>query len=78
MPDHSRSRPDSGSRPEDLFAELFAQVCGLEKAGLLVPQYPVEDAVSHKCSKINKSDCMDVELAGIIPVRQDCGRGSGK
>ncbi|HEY7427695.1 MAG TPA: DEAD/DEAH box helicase family protein [Gemmataceae bacterium] len=28
---------------EDLFTTLFAQVCGLEKTALLVPQLPVED-----------------------------------
>jgi superfamily II DNA or RNA helicase len=31
------------STPEDLFAELFVQVFGVENARLLVPQFPVED-----------------------------------
>jgi superfamily II DNA or RNA helicase len=29
--------------PQDLFADLFAEVFGLEKAQLLAPEYPVED-----------------------------------
>jgi superfamily II DNA or RNA helicase/very-short-patch-repair endonuclease len=31
------------SAPEEIFAELFAQVFGLENTRLLTPQYPVED-----------------------------------
>lgn len=33
----------TSTRPEDLFAELFAEVFGLEKALLLAPQHPVDD-----------------------------------
>src|SRR5262249_54133597 len=43
MPQESSHRQDSGSLPEDLFTLLFSQMFGLEKASLLVPQYPVTD-----------------------------------
>ncbi len=33
----------TSSTPEDLFAELFTQVVGLENVRLLTPQYPVDD-----------------------------------
>jgi superfamily II DNA or RNA helicase len=36
-------RSATSSAPEDLFAELFAQVFGIEKTGRLTPQYPVAD-----------------------------------
>jgi superfamily II DNA or RNA helicase len=36
-------RSATSSTPEDLFAELFAQVFGVEHAAKLAPQYPVED-----------------------------------
>src|SRR3954453_15621801 len=36
-------RQARSTTPEDLFAELFTQVFGLENARLLIPQYPVED-----------------------------------
>lgn len=37
------SRAAASSTPEDLFAELFAQVLGVEHTANLVPQYPVAD-----------------------------------
>ena len=40
-PDSQRSA--SSSVPEDLFAELFTQVFGIEKVSLLTPEFPVED-----------------------------------
>ena len=43
MSHESGERAATSSTPEDLFAELFTQVFGLEKALLLVPQYPVRD-----------------------------------
>src|SRR5579884_1237283 len=39
----SNERGATSSAPEDLFAELFTQVCGPEKALLLAPQHPVTD-----------------------------------
>jgi superfamily II DNA or RNA helicase len=39
----STGRRQSASQPEDLFGGLFAEVFGLEKASLLVPQHPVAD-----------------------------------
>jgi superfamily II DNA or RNA helicase len=39
----TNDRQATSSAPEDLFAELFAQFFGLEKALLLVPQYPIQD-----------------------------------
>lgn len=36
-------RGQTSTAPEDLFADLFAAVFGLEKTPLLVPQFPVED-----------------------------------
>jgi superfamily II DNA or RNA helicase len=36
-------RQAHSTAPEDLFAELFTQVFGLENARLLTPQFPVED-----------------------------------
>jgi superfamily II DNA or RNA helicase len=43
MTTSSSPRSATSSAPEDLFAELFAQVFGIEKTGMLIPQYPVED-----------------------------------
>ena len=43
MPPDTTDRAAGSTAPEDLFAELFTQVFGLEKALLLVPQYPVRD-----------------------------------
>jgi superfamily II DNA or RNA helicase len=43
MSKESSERAATSSAPEDLFAELFTQVFGLETALLLVPQYPVRD-----------------------------------
>jgi superfamily II DNA or RNA helicase len=37
------TRAETSTQPEDLFAGLFAEVFGLEKAHLLVPQHPVAD-----------------------------------
>lgn len=37
------ARAETSTQPEDLFAGLFAEVFGLEKAHLLVPQHPVAD-----------------------------------
>src|SRR5690348_12823274 len=39
----SNDRSTTSTEPEDLFAELFTQVFGLEKARFLEPQYPVTD-----------------------------------
>src|SRR5262245_25940137 len=42
----AKSTPDrqpTSTQPEDLFGGLFADVFGLEKACLLVPQHPVTD-----------------------------------
>ncbi len=39
----SNERGTAGSAPEDLFAELFAQVFGMEKAQFLTPGLPVTD-----------------------------------
>jgi superfamily II DNA or RNA helicase len=39
----SDPRQARSTTPEDLFAECFVQVFGTENAGLLTPQYPVED-----------------------------------
>lgn len=43
MTDIINERQLTSSTPEDLFTTLFAQVFGLEKTLLLVPQFPVED-----------------------------------
>src|SRR4051794_30169700 len=43
MSDTWNDRRQTTSLPEDLFTTLFAQVFGLEKTLLLVPQQPVED-----------------------------------
>jgi superfamily II DNA or RNA helicase len=43
MPPAPVSRQETSTVPEDLFADLFAQVFGLEKANLLAPQFPVDD-----------------------------------
>src|SRR5258708_22399906 len=43
MPPQQHERQATSTAPEDIFTTLFAQVFGLEKALLLVPQYPVED-----------------------------------
>lgn len=43
MPNEATERAATSSAPEDLFTDLFIQVFGLEKALLLVPQYPVRD-----------------------------------
>jgi hypothetical protein len=37
------ARQQTSTRPQDLFAELFAQAFGLEKTQLLVPEQPVVD-----------------------------------
>lgn len=37
------TRRDAASGPEDAFVDLFAQVFGLEKAQLLVHEYPFRD-----------------------------------
>src|SRR5262245_21572358 len=42
----------TSSTPEDLFTTLFAQVFGLEKTLLLVPQFPVED-IYGKCRYVD-------------------------
>ena len=39
----SSARSATSSTPEDLFAELFTQVFGIENSRLLAPQFPVED-----------------------------------
>jgi superfamily II DNA or RNA helicase len=39
----TNERQQTSTTPEDLFADLFTQVFGLEKAQLLFPQFPVED-----------------------------------
>jgi len=43
MIDQHNPRSATSSAPEDLFAELFIQVVGVENAPLLTPQFPVED-----------------------------------
>ncbi len=43
MTHETSERAAASSAPEDIFAELFTQVFGLEKALLLVPQYPIKD-----------------------------------
>jgi len=43
MIDQYTPRSATSSTPEDLFAELFTEVFGIENARLLTPQYPVED-----------------------------------
>jgi len=43
MSQETIDRGATSSTPEDLFAELLTQVFGLDKALLLVPQYPVRD-----------------------------------
>jgi hypothetical protein len=43
MAPDTTDRAATSSAPEDLFAELFTEVFGLDKALLLVPQYPVLD-----------------------------------
>ena len=43
MTQESNDRGATSSAPEDLFTDLFTQVFGLEKALLLVPQYPARD-----------------------------------
>lgn len=43
MVEITQERQLTSTRPEDIFAELFTQVFGLEKAQLLVPQHPVDD-----------------------------------
>jgi superfamily II DNA or RNA helicase len=43
MTQPTNERGATSSAPEDLFTELFTQVFGMEKALLLVPQYPVTD-----------------------------------
>jgi very-short-patch-repair endonuclease len=40
---YSSARAATSSTPEDLFAELFTEVFGIENARLLTPQFPVED-----------------------------------
>ena len=39
----SSTRSATSSTPQDLFAELFTQVFGLENTRLLTPEFPVED-----------------------------------
>ena len=43
MDSYSSPRAATSSTPEDLFAELFTEVFGIENARLLTPQFPVED-----------------------------------
>jgi superfamily II DNA or RNA helicase len=43
MPQDTNDRGATSTTPEDLFAEIFTQAFGLEKALLLVPQYPIRD-----------------------------------
>ncbi len=43
MTQETNERGATSSGPEDLFVNLFTQVFGVEKALLLVPQYPVRD-----------------------------------
>jgi len=43
MSQEASDRAATSSTPEDLFAELFTQIFGLEKTLLLIPQYPVKD-----------------------------------
>ena len=37
------NRQFHNTTPEDLFADLFVQVFGVENARLLTPQFPIED-----------------------------------
>jgi superfamily II DNA or RNA helicase len=39
----THERQQTGTRPQDLFAELFSQIFGLEKTQLLLPEHPVDD-----------------------------------
>ncbi len=43
MIQETNDRGGTSTAPEDLFADLFTQVFGLEKTLLLVPQYPAKD-----------------------------------
>jgi superfamily II DNA or RNA helicase len=43
MSEAADERGATSSAPEDLFTDLFVQVCGPERAGLLAPQHPVTD-----------------------------------
>jgi len=43
MESDNSSRSATSSIPEDLFAELFTEVFGVENARLLTPEFPVED-----------------------------------
>jgi very-short-patch-repair endonuclease len=43
MTQFASTRQDAASGPEDAFVDLFAQVFGLEKAQLLVHEYPFRD-----------------------------------
>ena len=43
MTDSCDDRQSHSTTPEDLFAELFVQVFGVENARLLAPQFPIED-----------------------------------
>ena len=43
MTQETSERAATSSAPEDLFADLFTEVFGLEKTLLLVPQYPARD-----------------------------------
>jgi superfamily II DNA or RNA helicase len=43
MSQASTDRAATSTAPEDLFTDLFTQIFGLEKALLLVPQYPAKD-----------------------------------
>ena len=43
MADITNDRQQTSTTPEDLFADLFASVFGLEKTQLLVPQHPIDD-----------------------------------
>ena len=43
MADITNDRQQTSTTPEDLFADLFASVFGLQKTQLLVPQHPIDD-----------------------------------
>ena len=43
MAEATHERQQSSTRPQDLFAQLFAELFGLEKTQLLVPEHLVED-----------------------------------
>ena len=43
MDEYPSPRSETSSTPEDLFAELFTQVFGIENVPLLTPEIPVED-----------------------------------